>query len=270
LLRAPEQRLPGAFAVNGQRGLRGDEREHLLLLLSVSLVVVIVLDGHHAQGPPANHQRHSEPDGRHGQRKAEEQHPGQVAALFAADVLGQGAGLAGGLVDEPVVVDGVGDEIDQIEESVAAHAPRDLRARLAALRRKAIGLRRYLAPQRDVLSRLYVESSDLFDDRARLGLRECADSMLRYVEELDAARERAAVISEELTAAAGERMNRTMYVLSLVSTVFLPLGFVTGLLGVNIAGIPGTEVPFAFQLLTASLVVLAVVEVILFRRWRLL
>ncbi len=168
------------------------------------------------------------------------------------------------------VVDGLGDEIDQIEESMAAHAPRELRARLAALRRKAIGLRRYLAPQRDVLARLYVESSDLFDDRARLALRESADSMLRYVEELDAARERAAVISEELTAAAGERMNRTMYVLSLVSTVFLPLGFVTGLLGVNVAGIPGAEVPFAFLLLSAGLVVLAVVEVILFRRWRFL
>jgi zinc transporter len=168
------------------------------------------------------------------------------------------------------VVDGLGDEIDQIEESMAAHAPRDLRARLAALRRKAIGLRRYLAPQRDVLSRLHVEPSDLFDDRARLGLRECADSMLRYVEELDAARERAAVISDELTAATGERMNRTMYVISLVSTVFLPLGFVTGLLGVNVAGIPGAEVPFAFLLLSAGLVVLAVVEVILFRRWRLL
>jgi zinc transporter len=168
------------------------------------------------------------------------------------------------------VVDGLGDEIDDIEESMTGRAPRELRARLAALRRKAIGLRRYLAPQRDVLSRLYVEPSDLFDDRARLALRECADSMLRYVEELDAARERAAVISEELSAAAGERMNRTMYVLSLVSTVFLPLGFVTGLLGVNVAGIPGSEVPFAFQLLTAGLVVLAVVEVLLFRRWRLL
>jgi len=90
------------------------------------------------------------------------------------------------------------------------------------------------------------------------------------VEELDAARERAAVISEELAAAAAERMNRTMYVLSLVATVFLPLGFVTGLLGVNIAGIPGTESPSAFVLLAAGLVVLAFVEVLFFRRWRLL
>ena len=102
--------------------------------------------------------------------------------------------------------------------------------------------------------------AELFDERTRLRLRESADAMMRYVEELDAARERAAVISEELTAAAGERMNRTMYVLSLVSTVFLPLGFVTGLLGVNIAGIPGTESPVAFQLLAGGLVVLALVR----------
>ena len=168
------------------------------------------------------------------------------------------------------VVDRLGDEIDDIETDLAEKPPRELRSRLAALRREAIGFRRYLSPQRDVLSRLYVEAAELFDERTRLRLRESADAMMRYVEELDAARERAAVISEELAAAASERMNRTMYVLSLVSTVFLPLGFVTGLLGVNIAGIPGTESPFAFELLAGGLIVLALFEVLLFRRWRLL
>jgi zinc transporter len=168
------------------------------------------------------------------------------------------------------VVDVLGDKIDEIETGIAEKPPRELRSGLAALRREAIAFRRYLSPQRDVFSRLCAEASDVFDQRTRLGLREAADAMIRHVEELDAARERAAVISEELVAAAAERMNRTMYVLSLVSTVFLPLGFITGLLGVNLAGIPGTESPLAFQLLAGGLVALAFVEVLLFRRWRLL
>jgi len=168
------------------------------------------------------------------------------------------------------VVDALSDGVDAIEEDLSSKPPRELRAQLVALRREAIRLRRYLAPQRDVLTRLGVEPSPLFDERTRLNLRECADAMARYVEELDAARERAAVISEELAAAAAERMNRTMYVLSLVATVFLPLGFVTGLLGINVAGIPGTDAPFAFAVVAAGLAVLAFVEVLLFRRWRLL
>ena len=168
------------------------------------------------------------------------------------------------------VVDALSDGVDAIEEDLSSKPPREMRAQLVALRREAIRLRRYLAPQRDVLTRLSVEQSPLFEERTRLNLRECADAMARYVEELDAARERAAVISEELAAAAAERMNRTMYVLSLVATVFLPLGFVTGLLGINVAGIPGTDAPFAFAVVAAGLAVLAFVEVLLFRRWRLL
>lgn len=100
-------------------------------------------------------------------------------------------------------------------------------------------------------------------------MRELSDTLLRYVEELDMARERSAVLADELNSVVAERMNRTMYVLSLVGTVFLPLGFITGLLGVNIAGIPGTQWPFAFATLVASMVALAAFEIWLFRRWRL-
>lgn len=168
------------------------------------------------------------------------------------------------------VVDGMDESIDALEERMITEPVRQLRAQLAALRRTAIGLRRYLAPQRDVLLRLAAGDVPLFDDRSRVRLRESVDTMMRYVEELDMARERAAVLAEELNGLVAERMNRTMYVLSLVGTVFLPLGFITGLLGVNVAGVPGTDWPLAFQTLAALLIGLAVFEVWLFRRWRLL
>jgi zinc transporter len=168
------------------------------------------------------------------------------------------------------VVDGMDESLDELEERMISEPVRQLRTELAALRRTAIGLRRYLAPQRDVLSRLVVDETHFFDDRARARLRETVDTMIRYVEELDMARERAAVLAEELNGLVAERMNRTLYVLSLVGTVFLPLGFVTGLLGVNVAGIPGSDWPLAFEALAALLIGLAVFEVWLFRRWRLL
>jgi len=167
------------------------------------------------------------------------------------------------------VVDGMDESLDAIEEHMITEPVRQLRGELAALRRTAIGLRRYLAPQRDVLSRLAGAESALLDDRAKVRMRELSDTLLRYVEELDMARERSAVLADELNSVVAERMNRTMYVLSLVGTVFLPLGFITGLLGVNLAGIPGTQWPLAFATLVVSLVALAAFEMWLFRRWRL-
>lgn len=168
------------------------------------------------------------------------------------------------------VVDGMDEAIDTLEERMIGEPGRRLTTELATLRRTAIGLRRYLAPQRDVLLRLAGGDASFFDDRSRIRLRESVDTMIRYVEELDMARERATVLAEELNGLVAERMNRTMYVLSLVGTVFLPLGFITGLLGVNVAGVPGTHWPLAFHSLAAALVGLAIFEVWLFRRWRLL
>jgi len=168
------------------------------------------------------------------------------------------------------VVDGLDEALDRLEERVIESPVRELRTELAALRRTTIGLRRYLAPQRDVLARLGVDGVSLLDDRSRIRLRENVDTMIRYVEELDMVRERGAVLGEELHSLVAERMNRTMYVLSLVGTVFLPLGFVTGLLGVNVAGIPGSDWPLAFEVLAVLLVGVAAFEVMLFRRWRLL
>lgn len=59
-----------------------------------------------------------------------------------------------------------------------------------------------------------------------------------------------------------------MYVLSLVAAIFLPLGLLTGLLGINVGGIPGTESPWAFTVVTCGLVALGLVAA--FRRLRLL
>ncbi|TFH25604.1 MAG: zinc transporter ZntB [Myxococcales bacterium] len=192
------------------------------------------------------------------------------------DSLARGAGpasegeflvrVAGRLVDRisPVIAD-LNDEVDGLETEVVTAESRDLQTALGPLRRQAISLRRYLAPQRDVLFRLHGEQNALLEPKDKYGFREIADQVTRYVEDLDAARERAAVIQEELQNRLAEHMNRTMFLLSLVAAVFLPLSFVTGLLGVNVAGIPGSEYPWAFAIVTALLVAVAAVQVWLFR-----
>ncbi|NIM29284.1 MAG: zinc transporter ZntB [Gammaproteobacteria bacterium] len=160
----------------------------------------------------------------------------------------------------------VEDAVDRLGEQVATAESRQLRTQLSQVRREAITLRRYLAPQRDAMSRLYSEPVPWLDDTHRMRLRELADRTMRYVEDLDAARERAGVSHEELASLMADQMNNRMYLLSIVAALFLPLGFVTGLLGVNVAGIPGTEYGAAFVLVCVALVVLAVLELWFFKR----
>jgi zinc transporter len=179
------------------------------------------------------------------------------------------AAVAGRLIDRMApIIDLLDDETDDLEERVLETQNQEVRGKLASLRRRVITLRRYIAPQRDVMTRLSTERLGCVNDIDRVCLREVADRLTRYVEDLDATRERAAVTQEELTSRTAAQMNRTMYVLSLVAAVFLPLGLITGLLGINVGGIPGEKSPLAFIIVTLTLVGLAGVMVWAFRRMR--
>ena len=144
------------------------------------------------------------------------------------------------------------------------------RSRLAlenvALRQQIIVLKRYLAPQRLALSGLLNANDEIFDVTLRAQIRELTNRVTRYVEDLDSARERAVVIHDEITADLAERLNTRMYVITVVAGIFLPLSFATGLLGINVGGIPGSANPWAFLIVCILLLGLGLGILSLLRR----
>jgi len=164
------------------------------------------------------------------------------------------------------VISEIDDALDEIEDAVQDDASHELRIRLALTRRSAIGLRRYLAPQRDAMSRLQAEKLSWLSDLNRAFLREIADRTTRYVEDLEAARERAAAVQDEFNYQMSERMNRTMYVLTVVAAILLPPSLLTGLLGINVGGLPGVDSGASFWVVVAIIVGLGVFEYFLLRK----
>ena len=162
-------------------------------------------------------------------------------------------------------VDQCEDMVADLEEKVLDEGSGSLRFDLATLRRQTITLRRYLAPQRDAFAKLIIEKITWLDEDSRLRLREVSDRLIRHIEDLDAVRERAAVTQEELLSRLSDQMNTRMYVLSVVAAIFLPLGFLTGLLGINVGGIPGAENPWSFLLFILFLVGVVVAQILWFR-----
>jgi zinc transporter len=164
------------------------------------------------------------------------------------------------------IVSEVDDRMDELEDTILTAESHALRPLLADLRRKCISLRRYIAPQRDVLSRLQSERVSWLTDMDRLHLREIAERTARFVEDIDSARDRASITQEELNNRISEQMNKAMYLLSIVAAIFLPLGLITGLLGTNVGGIPGDKSDFAFLIVCLLLLVIALVLFHLFKR----
>lgn len=165
------------------------------------------------------------------------------------------------------VVAEIEDELDDIELSIAEDEIADLRARLGDLRRQVAAIRRFLSPQRDALDRLYRQPGEFLSDREAQDLREETDRLTRHLEDLDLARERALVTQEELQNRIAQEQNQRVYLLSVVAAIFLPLTFVTGLFGMNVAGLPGTESSWSFVIAAAAMVLLGV-GLTLFFRWK--
>ncbi|MEZ4402393.1 MAG: zinc transporter ZntB [Kofleriaceae bacterium] len=194
----------------------------------------------------------------------------QIAAGAGPSAPGE---FVAALIDEilaPVstLVDEIDDQVALLEDAVLGHHVDGPRGKIADLRRRAIAVRRFIGPQREALARLATAAVPWLTEADRVRLRDAAERQTRTVEELDAARDRAAVTHEELAARTDELANRRLYVLSLVTAVFLPLSFITGLLGVNVGGVPAQGTPWAFWVLCGLLGATTLGQLWLLRRLR--
>jgi len=165
------------------------------------------------------------------------------------------------------VIDAVEADITAAENLYGDTDSARYRGEFGAMRRKTARLRRYLAPQRDTLERLARAETGLLTIAQRNALREEADTMTRFLEDIDLSRERATVAQEELLNTLAQKQNERMYVLSIVAALFLPLSFLTGLFGMNVAGLPGLENQAAFGL-TILLMLACGAGIWMFFRWK--
>jgi zinc transporter len=183
----------------------------------------------------------------------------KTAGEFLASLIGRLADRIGGFFDA------IEENLSSIEETGSDADVQTRRHALAVLRRQIASVRRFVAPQRDALDRLYRNPGTLLSDTEANSLREEADRVTRYLEDLDLARERAVVLQEELLNELAQLQNTRMYVLSVVAAIFLPLTFVTGLLGMNVGGLPGVDSPQGFLVALVVMVVTSAAMLIYFR-----
>ncbi|MEA3010930.1 MAG: zinc transporter [Sphingomonadales bacterium] len=186
--------------------------------------------------------------------------PGDLVAAFAKAISKQ--------LDPEVAQ--LGDTLDDYESELDdSRALYRLRSSIARIRSDAIAYRRFVAPDRDALLALADHDFDWLAEEDRLHIREAADRFARMAEELEAVRERAALLHEQLTDLRSEQMDSRSLVISIVAFIFLPLTFITGLLGMNVKGIPYAEEPWAFWGVVALCVVMGVLVLgwFMWRHW---
>lgn len=162
----------------------------------------------------------------------------------------------------------LGDRLDDCELALDANRAFTLRRRIAQVRARAIGYRRFVVPERQALERLAQLDCEWLDERDRLHLSEAADRFARMAEELESVRERAALMHEQITDLRAEQIEGRSLVISVLAFIFLPLTYLTGLFGMNVR-LPWQDEPWAFDaILAISLaVVVAGIGYFMRKRW---
>ncbi len=158
------------------------------------------------------------------------------------------------------------DETEELEAQVLESGKMPLSQDVSEIRKKAHILRRYMRPQKEAILQLHwVKCSWLGEAHLRY-FQESLNHITRHVEDLDAIYERVQIVHDELSNSFANKMHRNTYMLSVIAAVFLPLSFLTGLLGINVGGIPGADNHFAFWIFVSVLLLVVCIQAFIFRK----
>jgi len=172
------------------------------------------------------------------------------------------------MVDEYTpVVDRIAAQLDGLETHLFKDPTPKLLARLLRLKRVVTGLRKTLILEREVLARLIRGEFELVDEREVVYYRNVYDHLVRYTELIESAREMVSDLMETHLSAVSNRLNQVMKVLTMISTIVLPMTLVAGIYGMNFKHMPELDWRWGYPMALGIMLLLGVGSLMFFR-WK--
>ena len=165
-----------------------------------------------------------------------------------------------------VVLESIGEIIESIEdELIQKPKPETLQA-IYNLKRKTIDIRKLIWPMREVVNQLQREQSKLIKDELQIYLRDIYDHIFRITDLLENYRDINFGMLDMYLSSVSNRMNEIMKVLTIISTIFMPLAFLAGFYGMNFLYMPEFSNPFAYPILIIVMSSITVIMIYFFKR----
>jgi zinc transporter len=166
---------------------------------------------------------------------------------------------------EPVISD-LTQDIDDVEDAMLDGGLVPPQQTLSEFQRRIVRTRRHVNNTQQVLDPMTTDPTLALDADDRETLVRASLHVTRYLQRLDECRTRVQALGDQIEAQRLEIMTRSSLNLTIVATVFLPLTFITGLLGMNVAGVPDQHNPYGFWLVTGLSVIISMLAWLLLRR----
>lgn len=187
--------------------------------------------------------------------------PGDAGALVTSITEKMIARMSRSIID-------MNEHIDLMEEADPSSEAALILQKIAVIRRNCLALKRHMGPQHEALGAISRDAPAWFEEHDRREIAETIERLRRYLDDIDISKESVVVLQDDLRARAAARSDRTNYLLTIIAAIFLPLGFLTGLLGINVGGMPGMESENAFWIVVGLCTGVLIMQLILFWKWK--
>ncbi len=164
------------------------------------------------------------------------------------------------------VLETLGEHLEQLEDHIIDHPHPALLQQLNSIRRQLSQIRRAISPKRELIRSLIHDENPLFGDQSRLFLRDTHDHTLQVSEVVDTCRESVTSLMNSYISAVGHRTNEVMKVLTIMSSIFVPLTFLAGIYGMNFEYMPELQVRWAYPMIWVTMLGCVATMLIFFRR----
>jgi magnesium transporter len=163
-------------------------------------------------------------------------------------------------------IEKIGDKLEVIEEEVISNPRMESLKQLYDLKREVIYLRKQVWPLRDMVSNLIRNENPLITDNTQIFLRDLQDHTTRIIDTVETYRDLLSSIMDIHLSNNANKMNEVMKVLTVMSSIFIPVTFISGVYGMNFEDMPGLKTPYAYYLVWGLMLSVIIGLIIYFKK----
>jgi magnesium transporter len=165
-----------------------------------------------------------------------------------------------------LVLEYLGNKIDQLEEEVYENPKPEVAKRIQMLKKDVLKVRRWISPVKELISRLIETDSSLITKDTKPFLRDVHDHTLEINESLQIYREMSMSLMEMYMSNMSNKMNEVMKVLTIMASIFIPLTFIAGVYGMNFQHMPELQWEYGYYYVWGLMILLFLVLLIYFKK----
>lgn len=168
-----------------------------------------------------------------------------------------------------VVLEKLGEKFEDLEDQIVVNPEPTSLSTIYKMKRDMLFLRKSVWPLREAISSLQRLDSPLISESTKIYLRDVYDHTIQVIENVETFRDMSASLLDTYLSSLSNRLNEVMKVLTVISTIFIPLTFIVGLYGMNFKYMPEIESPWGYPSVIALMIVVALVMLTYFkkRKW---